>query len=888
MPEPLKEIIWTKRIHTKVILRFLPVIILVPMLLAFVTYFGQKKSVTRIAGEHLRSVVTLKARGLDEYFAGGRDSLKILSNSPALKELDQLKLEGKDAERKRRQALGNIRGFLRGALKSDNQFEEFCILDPREGVVIVSTELKNEGKMFVNGDFFKQSLEDAVTDKVRRLPGDKFSVVYSSAPIGWLAELPIGILTGKHNMAPVFSLMAESSGLGENANSYLFDENFLLVTSPKKPGEPFFEEIIDTEGTRLVLKEKEGRGSYKGLKNATMIGAFQYLPGLGVGLIIEENLNAVLRSLYDLKKNLAAATVMVTLFAFFALWFISRQIVRPLSRLSQAVTRFSEGDFTVRSEIQDQDEIGRLSQNFNQMAASLEKLYGGLEEQVKKRTEELVNSLLETEEARAEWEDTFHAMNDALFIYDEKEMLRRLNHEGEEMAGKRESEARGLAIREILPILPAKNPAGIYPSNIELTHEGTGKIYRVSHFLKRDAKGVVQGGVFVYRDITEEKKREKEYGEVQSQLIEASKLAAVGTLSAGVAHEFNNLIAGIRLHADLALGNKTADKMERALKIAIDSSERATKIISSLLVFSRRKTSEKRPESLEEAVNETLGIIEAAFHARGIEVAKDFKPLPLVPIDRGQIAQVILNLLTNARDAVLHVTDPRIEINIYQLDKWACLEVKDNGTGIKEENKKKIFEPFFTTKGILGGGSESAPGTGLGLSISYGIVQSHHGTIEVKSEPAQGTSFTVKLPIETMEMEEKREEKAPARSASKKIKSKTVLVIDDEEPIRNAVKEALEGQGHKVWIARDGREGMEMIRQCEPDVIFLDFLMPGFSGPELIQKMNLKEEKSKIIAMSGVILEDMAELERLGVHAFLQKPFKVSELEKKFNEVMTS
>ena len=138
MAEALKKIPWYRGIQTKVILRFLPIIILAPMLLAVVTYVGQKKSVTDIAEDHLNSVMTLKSRGMDEYFSSSRESLKILSNASPLKELDQLELEGKAVERRKKQITANIRGFLRGALRRNAEFEEFMILDPREGRVFIS------------------------------------------------------------------------------------------------------------------------------------------------------------------------------------------------------------------------------------------------------------------------------------------------------------------------------------------------------------------------------------------------------------------------------------------------------------------------------------------------------------------------------------------------------------------------------------------------------------------------------------------------------------------------------------------------------------------------------------------------------------------------------
>jgi len=877
-----RQLSWFQGIQAKVIFKFLPVILLIPTLLAFVTYFGQKQSVVKVAKEHLNSVVTLKSHALTDFFSGGVESLTILSNSSALKELSELQLSGKQQKRKIDQALATIRGVLKGALRSDSEFDEFFVLDPEDGRVLVSTERENEGKIYRSRAFFREGLRGTFTDKVRMLPGDSGPAVYSAATISSYAGMPIGVLVGRHDLKSITVLMEELSVLGDTGDTYLFNENFLFLTEPRSLRGAKMRKAVFTDAARRALKEGSGTGIYKGIKNQQMVGAFRYMSDLGMGLIAEESLGEALKPLHDLRKNLIAAALLVTIFSLFALWVISRQIVRPLSKLSRAVTKFSDGDFSARADVHMQDEIGRLAENFNTMASSLEKLYGSLEEQVKKRTEELVSSLLETEEARAEWEDTFHAMNDSLFIYDEKGTLRRLNKRAEEMIGKKEIEVRGRVLEEVIPVLPPKDKEGFFPASMEMKDEDTAEIYRISHFFKLDSKGIPKGGVLVHRNITEEKRREQEYKEVQAQLLEASKLAAVGTLSAGVAHEFNNLIAGIRLHADLALNVKTKEKMERALQIAVESTERAAKIVSSLLVFSRRKSTEKKPDQLEAIVTETLGLIEADLNARGIELTKKFDPLPPVPIDRGQISQVILNLLTNARDAVLKKKDPQIKIVLRKDAVWAVLEVQDNGEGIQKEVLEKIFEPFFTTKGILGGGPNTTPGTGLGLSISYGIIQAHGGKIEVRSTPKQGTSFTVSLPIDQKIQILKPEKVRDLPREKLKISHKEVLVIDDEEHIRKALKEALEGMGHKVWLAKDGTEGLEMVRKLHPNILFIDLIMPGLSGTDLIQELKGLKNSSKIVAMSGVILEDEEPLYEMGVQSILRKPFRVSDLEDTF------
>jgi len=539
-----KKASWFRGIQATIVFRFLPIIILIPTLLAIVTYMVQQKSVVRIAEDHLSSVVALKSRGLDGYFSRSRETLMLLANNDTLKDVNVLYTKGtsKRFERRRRQVVGSIRGFLRSSITDNNEFAEYMILDPYDGRVLISSDLKEEGKIYKSHKFFTHSKQRAFTSNFEIIPGFGEPVVFSAVPIESSAGIQIGVLVARHKMDPIFNVVGELKGSLDSTATFLFNKHYIVLNPEHRAGDQKYYRQIDSEGTERAFLLGMGGGVYLGADGIRMVGSFKAFESLGAALISEETFSKVTQPIYELKENLLLVSIVVTLLALFALILISRQIVRPLSRLSQTVDRFRDGDFTARSEVKTQDEIGILSENFNQMASSLEKLYGSLEDQVKKRTEELVNSLLETEEARSEWEDTFHAMSDSLFIYDEQKYLRRINRNAEEMIGRRESEVRGLSLEEVLPVTPTPDPDGLFPDSRDEAVKSGEKVYRVSHFLKKDSKGHSQGGVFVYRDVTDESRREEEYKDVQTQLIEASKLAAVGTLSAGVAHEFNNFL----------------------------------------------------------------------------------------------------------------------------------------------------------------------------------------------------------------------------------------------------------------------------------------------------------------------------------------------------------
>jgi two-component system NtrC family sensor kinase len=231
----------------------------------------------------------------------------------------------------------------------------------------------------------------------------------------------------------------------------------------------------------------------------------------------------------------------------------------------------------------------------------------------------------------------------------------------------------------------------------------------------------------------------------QQELIESSKLAAVGTLAAGVAHEFNNLLAAISGHTELGLVSDDIDEIKRALTVVIQTVDRAKKITSNLLTFARRREPRMELADVVGAVEAPIELVERDLEKSNIVVERRYSEVPPIVCDTGQISQVCLNLLTNARDAMLP-NGGTVTIEVRQDGSDVLIAFTDTGTGIPDDILDKLFQPFVTTKGPLGGGEMA--GSGLGLSVSYGIIKNHGGTIEVETELGKGSTFTVRLPIE--------------------------------------------------------------------------------------------------------------------------------------------
>ncbi len=374
-----------------------------------------------------------------------------------------------------------------------------------------------------------------------------------------------------------------------------------------------------------------------------------------------------------------------------------------------------------------------------------------------------------------------------------------------------------------------------------------------------------------YRDVTERKK-------LQEHLLQSQKMESVGVLAGGIAHDFNNILTAILGHTEIIRRNSVLDiKSTTSLGVIEDASRRAGRMISKLLGFARKSKYEIVPLNLNDVVYDTIKLLERVID-KSIEMTVELDShLPLVQGDTNQIEQIVMNLMVNARDAmprggkiiiktaVMGIQQGMPDVPAYILPgEYVVLSITDTGMGIPENIINKIFEPFFTTK-------ERGKGTGLGLSMVYGAVKEHKGYITVQSEPGTGATFTVYLPASRAVAP------APVKDTSVTVNgNETLLIVDDEEAILNAVREALTSHGYKVFAISDSPSALNIFRKI-PDEISLvisDIAMPKMDGKEFIKQVKGIKPEIKIIAMSGhtKYISDKDGIRE--IDGFLKKPFE--------------
>lgn len=362
--------------------------------------------------------------------------------------------------------------------------------------------------------------------------------------------------------------------------------------------------------------------------------------------------------------------------------------------------------------------------------------------------------------------------------------------------------------------------------------------------------------------------------ESQAELIQSSKLAAVGTFAAGIAHEFNNLLAGMLGYAQLGLASPDDEGKNESLQVVVDTCKRGKSITGSLLTFARRQEPRRELADLYDAVQGTLTLMEIELRKHNINVVRELYPVPPTVCDAGQISQVFLNLLTNARDA-MKPAGGTLTVNLDSDDKQITLRVSDTGHGIPESLRDKIFEPFVTTKGALGG--SATPGTGLGLSVSYGIVKSHGGAFVVESEEGKGTTMTITIPV--VESTQEAAALAAAGQEPEELPSLRLLIVDDDISISRSLQGLLEHLGHKVTISNDGANALDLYRARGFDIVLTDLAMPGMNGMQLLRELRAYDPDARVLIFTGqAFINQVEEATRAGALAVLRKPFELEEV----------
>ena len=416
-------------------------------------------------------------------------------------------------------------------------------------------------------------------------------------------------------------------------------------------------------------------------------------------------------------------------------------------------------------------------------------------------------------------------------------------------------------------------------------HEGNEIHVETKAFPMMSPSGEVVSAIEVINDVSAKRRLEE-------QLRHAQKMEAIGTLTGGIAHDFNNILTTILGYSSFLLKRlQQDDAFRQAIESIFTAAQRASGLTRSLLAFSRRQPMKTLPEDLNAVVRHLEKLL-LRIIGEDIELITDLAAEDLtVMADRGQIEQVLMNLCTNARDAmadggVITLGTGRVTLSgedarargLEKAGSYAVLSVTDTGTGIDEKLAGKIFDPFFTTKDV-------GKGTGLGLSIVYGIVSQHGGSIDVKSQPGRGAVFTIYLPLVNRPSRQVK----PSAQAHIPGGTETILVAEDDDTVRKLVRNSLEEVGYSVVEAVNGEEAVRRFSEDRRGIhlLILDVVMPKKNGKEVLDDIRKMRPDIKAIFMSGYTT-DIIGKKGLATEdvEFLPKPLSADDLLKKVREVL--
>ena len=359
----------------------------------------------------------------------------------------------------------------------------------------------------------------------------------------------------------------------------------------------------------------------------------------------------------------------------------------------------------------------------------------------------------------------------------------------------------------------------------------------------------------------------------EEENIHKSKMESIGKLAGGIAHDFNNLLTGVLGYASLMKKFLNDDKqLFRYAEVIEGSARRAAKLTQHLLNFSRRQKRSSGIVDVNVIVDDVLFLLKESF--RDVEIEKQLDPLlPPIKGDEGELQHALLNLCVNAKDAMVNAGKLRVKTerkkHIGNKD-FILIEIEDNGIGMDEDVRAKIFEPFFTTK-------DNGTKLGMGLYMVDKVVRNHGGFIELESGPGKGTRFSVYLPLDVGRAEVPQAEPVMPQAAQKA----TVLVVDDEDIIRELLGGILTREGLTVLEASDGRKALDVLgHQPRPiDLVILDMVMPVLKGEAVLKRLKELEINVKVVVSSGFMNESQRDkLKNWGIDDFLDKPYREQDV----------
>jgi len=484
--------------------------------------------------------------------------------------------------------------------------------------------------------------------------------------------------------------------------------------------------------------------------------------------------------------------------------------------------------------------------------------------------------------ADEDWRDSFNSLKEVMLIIDKDYNIEKINSSGLELLGKKIGEVIGTKCYQI--VHKDDKPSTYCPFTQTLKNKKVATVERYDELLGKhfsltsapilDEYGDVSKCIYLMRDISEAVKAKEKEKELERELNLTSRLASIGEVAAGIAHEINNPLTGVIGFAQMLSQMKLPENIKEAVEVINEGANRTAGIVEKLLTFARRNKPGKEYVDINSILTSTIDIRAYEMRTNNIEVLTELAlDLPKTMANAGQLQQVFFNIIVNAEQAMTEMSKGRkLTVQTEKVNNTIRVCISDNGPGISADNVSKIFDPFFTTKLEDGG-------TGLGLSISYGIINEHKGKIHASSTKGKGTTLIIDLPIVPEAEQVKASE--PNNEELEKVNGAKIMVVDDEPNICRVLHRLLSREGHKVETVSNAEEALERIHEKKYDLILLDIKMPGMNGIEFYNHMKVIDPslQKKVVCITGDVISSKNKifLDKAKIPCVV-KPFSINEL----------
>jgi PAS domain S-box-containing protein len=749
------------------------------------------------------------------------------------------------------------------------------------------------------------------------------------------ALIPYDISKSKQSLLDSLIVQAKITGSNSTAALAFKDKSAAEeILSALKASPNITDAILYTQDGSVFAKyrRQDITGTFSPPGPLQQDGSFFYIDHLDLfqGVTLDKKKIGILyvrsdfTDLYSRLKWHIVSVFMIMLIVLYLSFLMSsklqRTITAPILNLLAVMNIISKDkNYSLRAAIQDRDEMGTLAEGFNNMLSQIQERDTELElhrknlnKLVAKRTDELevANKQLQQElsiRKSAEYSlalekeqlaVTLGAITDGVITTDTSGNIMLMNKVAENMTGWTLKESAGKPLSDVFSVMhekdrePCELPArkvietgGLVDCKdyIILTdRQGKERIMAASGAPMRDKDNRIIGAVIVFQDMSVRKKMEED-------ILKAQKLESLGVLAGGIAHDFNNLLTAILGNVSLAkMLASPQDKIYERLTSAEKASLRARDLTQQLLTFSKGGAPVKKATSLQELIRDSV-----SFALSGSNVTCEYS-IPddvwVVEVDEGQISQVIQNLIINAEQSMPEGGRIRVScmnLTVSQEDglplkegMYVGISIQDEGEGIPKKYLQRIFDPYFTTK---------EKGRGLGLATVYSIIRNHNGYITLDSEIGVGTTFRIYLPASQTKIATQKIESREVKSTRGKI-----LLMDDEEVVRESMREILTFAGYEVEPAQDGTEAIDLYVKAKAadkpfDAVIMDLTIPGgMGGKEAIQRLTGIDPEIKAIVSSGYSNDPvMANFREYGFRGAVSKPYKVNEITDTLYAVLT-